>query len=120
MPNLVGIWNPELTREAVQQTITKQLGRVRVSGGVYSEYIATFPGFGMALQDHNLSENGSQPIFSSDQKTALLLDGEINNASELSHEFSTEIENERRSPPEVAAQLIFDKGAGVAHRFNGL
>jgi hypothetical protein len=76
MPNLVGIWSPQLTHKAIQQTITKQLGRVRVSGDVYSEYVATFPGFGMALQDHNLSENGGQPVFSADGKTAFLLDRE--------------------------------------------
>jgi len=119
MPNLVGIWSPELTREAIQQTITKQLGRVRVSGAVCSEYVAIFPGFGMALQDHNLSENGSQPVFSPDGKAAVLLDGEINNASELRHEFAGDLDNKQPSSAALAAQLIFQKGPDVARRFNG-
>jgi hypothetical protein len=45
----------------------------------------------MALSDHNLLENGIQPAISCDRETALLLDGEINNAGELCYQFSSEL-----------------------------
>src|SRR5262245_40641866 len=106
MPNFVGIWSPQLPEEKIQGTIAKQLDRVRVSGSGYREYTATFPGFGMALQDHNLLENGDQPASSPDGQSVLLLDGEINNANELGHQFSADLSKQRLLPPDLALELI--------------
>src|SRR5437016_14538552 len=113
MPNVVGIWGLEHTEAAIQSVLSKQLERVRIAGCTYSEYAATFPGFGMALQDHNLLENGAQPVFSPDGQAVLLLDGEINNASELHQQFSADLGDEHRFPPALALQLILRKEASV-------
>lgn len=119
MPNLVGIWDPELLEDSIKKIVAKQLNRVRVTGSACNEYSVIFPGFGMALQDPSLLDTGIQPVLSSDKKTALLLDGEINNASELRVQFSTELGNQNLSPPELALRLISQHGPSAARLFNG-
>src|SRR5262249_25411814 len=119
MPNLVGIWNPAIDEQSVRQVVGRQLERVRIRDMDYSEYAAIFPGFGMAMQDHDLLENGMQPAFSPDGQIALLLDGEINNANELRHQFSAKLDTQRCSTAELALQLIAEEGPDVARLFNG-
>lgn len=119
MPNLVGIWNPDSSIESVERTLTDQLGRVRIPQIAYAEYRALFPGFGMALQDHGLLENGPQPVFSDDGETALLLDGEVNNATELQKQFSSELPPRALTPPELCLRLILRHGHEIAQLFNG-
>ncbi len=119
MPNLVGIWNPDLSESSVERILASQLGRVRVPHIVYTDYVAVFSGFGMALQDHGLLENGPQPVFSDDRQTALLLDGEVNNAAELQQQFSSELPQKSLTPPDVCLHLILQHGPDIARLFNG-
>src|SRR5262249_24056852 len=106
MPNLVGIWNPDLPEDSIRNIHAKQLHRVRVPHCTYTEYVVAFPGFGMALQDHGLLENGLQPVFSDDNDAGLLLDGEINNARELQQQFVKELPQRVLSPPELCLKMI--------------
>jgi asparagine synthetase B (glutamine-hydrolysing) len=119
MPNLVGIWNPDLAEGAVESILSRQLNRVRVPGHAYTDHRAIFPGFGMALQDHGLMENGPQPVVSDDGQTALLLDGEVNNAAELQQQFAAELPRRSLTPPDVCLHLILRRGPDVARLFNG-
>lgn len=77
MPNLVGIWNPQLTKDEVTSVLTKQLDRVRVPNIKYEEYINAQAGFGVALQDHGILENGPQPAHTDDGHYSLMFDGEV-------------------------------------------
>jgi len=119
MPNLVGIWSPGLTQESVERALDAQLQRVRVPGTAYSDYVAASQGFGMALQDHGLLENGAQPAYGDDRAVALLLDGEVSNASELRQKFSADLPERPLSPPELCLHLILRRGAEVAAFFSG-
>jgi len=120
MPNLVGIWAPGLSRECVTSILSKQLQRVRVPGVNYTEHVAAFSGCAMALQDHGLLENGPQPAVSADGQTALLLDGEVSNASELQRQFPDELTQSELSPPELCLHMILRRGPLAARLFNGL
>src|SRR5262245_58177271 len=73
MPNLVGIWNLELSEQGIREILTKQLHRVRIPKISYDEYIAIHPGFGMGLQDHGILENGRQPVQTEDGRISLML-----------------------------------------------
>lgn len=119
MPNLVGIWSPDLSQEAVSAVLNTQLRRVRVRSEDFKEQLAVFSGFGMALQDHGLLENGSQPAYSADGDSALLLDGEINNAAELQKRFFREPTQNGLAAPELCLRLIALHGHAIARFFNG-
>ncbi len=120
MPNLVGVWATRLSEELIRQTLAAQLNRVRVPGVPYREYVSTHPGFGMALMDHGILENGEQPAESEDGRTALLLDGEINNSEELQKRFRDELPAGRLRLPELCLRLLSRHGPEVVRLFNGL
>jgi len=119
MPNLVGVWSPSLAKDMVERVVARQLDRVRVPRNTYAEYRATFPGFGMALQDHGLLENGIQPAWTENGNIALLLDGEVTNAAELMQRFAPELPHRRLSSPELCLHLIVIHGPAIARTFNG-
>ncbi len=120
MPNLVGVWNPALSEEMIRKMLAKQLHRIRVPNVHYHEYIAAYPGFGVALLDHGIPENGRQPALSDDGRFALMLDGEFFNAHELKKQFRAELPRSDLSPPELCLQLILNQGEEGARLLNGL
>lgn len=120
MPNLVGIWDPRSTAESIRDTLTKQLHRIRIPNIPYDEYLCVHAGFGMALMDHGILENGKQPARSEDGRLSLLLDGELYNANELKHRFRHELPAQDVSTPELCLQLIVQQGEEVVGQFNGL
>ncbi len=120
MPNLVGIWDPELSEELVRSTLAKQLHRVRIPNISYAEYVGAYPGFGMALQDHGILENGRQPVETEDGRLSLLLDGELYNADELKRRFHKELPQRALSSPELCLCLIANYGEEIVNQFNGL
>jgi len=119
MPNLVGIWKPAFSQEEIAKVIARQLQRVRVPGVEYNEYSLVLPGFGMALMDHGLLENGSQPARDEETDTSLLLDGELYNAGELRRRFRERLPADV-STPELCLRLILQEGEDVVRLFNGL
>jgi asparagine synthetase B (glutamine-hydrolysing) len=120
MPNLVGIWHPELPEEAIRTTLSRQLTRVRTSAAKYQEHVLSTPGFGAALQDPGILENGPQPVTSDDGNVSLLLDGEIYNALDLRRRYRSELPVRALTTPEVCLRLILRHGSDVAREFNGL
>ena len=120
MPNLVGIWNPELSQEQIRAALAKQLHRVRIPNIPYDEYVAVYPGFGMGLLDHGILENGRQPAQTDDGRIALMLDGELNNAGELQQQFRCDLPRRDLSPPELCLHLILKHGEEIARLFNGM
>lgn len=120
MPNLVGIWDPKASEERIRQAVLAQLHRVRVPGAAYKEHFAVFPGFGAALLDPGILENGAQPAQTSDGRTSLWLDGELYNASELRQRFRKQLPAQIASTPELCLHLIRLLGENVVSQFNGL
>ena len=120
MPNLVGIWNPDSSEEDIQNTVAKQLKRTRVPGITYTNHSQILPGFGMALMDHGLLENGPQPAQDATGRISLLLDGELYNTSELKRRLSRASQMCSLTPPELCLRLILQEGEDVIRLFNGL
>jgi asparagine synthetase B (glutamine-hydrolysing) len=120
MPNLVGLWNPSLSKESIREMLGKQLRRVRIPGISYSEYRSEHPGFGMALMDHGLLENGEQPTTTSDGRYSLLFDGELCNADELKRRYRSGLSNFDLSTPHLCLQLLLQHGEDIVRAFNGL
>lgn len=120
MPNLVGIWNPDLSREEVNRVLSAQLRRVRVPTVEYTEYREITQGFAAGLLDHGLLENGPQPAVSSDGRKVLFLDGELYNVSELKQQFKHDLPQVDITPPELCVRLISMHGVDVVKSFNGL
>jgi asparagine synthase (glutamine-hydrolysing) len=120
MPNVIGIWDPGRSEESIRAVLARQLHRVRVPNIPYKEYTAVSPGFGMALLDHGILENGEQPVRSEEGHHFLLLDGEIYNAEELDVRFRKALPQRPLSDPELCLELILREGPGVANLFNGL
>lgn len=120
MPNLVGVWNAASSSESIRSTLDGQLDRVRTGLTHYAEYRHVVAGFGMALQDHGLLENGDQPARSKDGRLALLLDGEIYNTEELSLRYRRQLPAQSLGPPQLCLELIASQGPEVAREFNGL
>ena len=119
MPNLVGIWRPASSCEEIAAVIAKQLQRVRVPGIAYTEHSLVRPGFGMALMDHGLLENGRQPVHDEPGGISLLLDGELYNAGELKRRFRDRLPADLTTP-ELCLRLIRQEGEDVVRTFNGL
>lgn len=120
MPNLVGMWAPEMSKESIFKTLCKQLHRVRIPNIAYDEYVDAHPGFGMALQDHGILENGAQPAKTEDGRVSLLLDGELYNGDELKRRFRKELPQCDISLPELCLRLITNYGENIVELFNGL
>jgi asparagine synthase (glutamine-hydrolysing) len=120
MPNLVGIWNPSLTKESIQELIARQLARIRIRGIRYNEYASIHQGFGMALMDHGLLENGRQPVGTADGRYSLFLDGELYNDGELKYQHRQELSGEGLTTPELCLQLFVLHGLDIIRSFNGL
>lgn len=120
MPNLVGVWNPSLPQESIQEMIGNQLQRVRVPMIAYSEYKCVHPGFGMALMDHGLFEHGEQPARTTDGRYFLLLDGELYNDGELKRRHCHNLPEQALTTPELCLQLLLMKGEDIVLSFNGL
>lgn len=119
MPNLVGVFSPTLAEAAVARTLTMQLERVKVPGVAYVEHRAAAAGFGMALQDNGLTENGPQPAATPDGSAILILDGEIHNTAELRRRFARELPQRARSTPELCLHLLLAHGADAAALLDG-
>jgi asparagine synthetase B (glutamine-hydrolysing) len=120
MPNLVGVWDRALSSEAVENTLARQLQRVRVPDIPYEEYKTVYPGFGMALMDHGILENGCQPACSQDGRYSLLLDGELLNCEELKTHFRAFLPPRPLSSPDLCLELLTKCGSEVVASFNGL
>jgi asparagine synthetase B (glutamine-hydrolysing) len=120
MPNLVGIWHPELPEESIRTALSRQLTRVRTAAAKYQEHVLSTLGFGAALQDHGILENGPQPVTSDDGNTSLFLDGEIYNALDLRCRYRRDLPVRALTTPELCLQLILRHGSDVAREFNGL
>ncbi len=97
MPNLVGIRNPALSADGIRVLLSKQLKRTRIPGIEYQEHLCVHPGFGMALMDHGLLENGNQPARTSNG-----------------------LPQQAVSVPELCLQLLTLQGEKVLSQFNGL
>jgi asparagine synthetase B (glutamine-hydrolysing) len=119
MPNLVGIWNPSLPKDDIENAIAKQLRRVCVPHIHYEEYKATYPGFGAVLQDHGILGNGSQPAKHSNDTLTLFLDGELYNSDELRTRFRHDFATAHLSTPELCLALIEKLGLEAVNLFNG-
>ncbi len=120
MPNLVGIWNPDLSADGIRTALTAQMRRVRTSLADYRPYSLVEDGFGAGLLDHGILENGPQPVHSADGSCTLLLDGEILNADELRQKFRAQLPDRDLRPPELCLALIEAQGEEVARLFNGI
>ena len=121
MPNLVGVFRPGWSEEEIAVALRAQLTRVRTLGRAYENHVSASAGFGMALQDHGLLENGRQPASTSDGRFVLLLDGEVLNADELARKYRAELGDATAlHAPQVCLRLIARHGPQIAHEFNGL
>ncbi|MBZ5496007.1 MAG: hypothetical protein LAP85_06350 [Acidobacteriia bacterium] len=120
MPHLVGIWSPESSEQAISACLAKQLERIRIPKAPGVDYLAVYPGFGMAIQDPGILENGPQPAKSEDGRFALLLDGEIWNSEELSRQFRRVLPPGRILGPELCLRLFMQQGTEALHLFNGV
>jgi asparagine synthase (glutamine-hydrolysing) len=120
MPNLVGIWAPGMSEETVRLTVNTQLDRVRVPGIPHVVHLESGAGFGVALMDHGLLDNGPQPARSDDGKLVLMMDGEIYNGGDLKRQFRNQLPERDLSTPELCLWLIAKFGAPVVKEFNGL
>ncbi len=118
MPNLVGVWNPELPADAIRKAVDTQVRRVRTALVPYDDYRLVEDGFGAGLLDHGILENGPQPVHSP-AGGSLFLDGEILNADELRHRFRAALPDRELKPPEIALLLIESQGEEVVRLFNG-
>ncbi|HEX5135436.1 MAG TPA: asparagine synthase-related protein [Planctomycetota bacterium] len=119
MPNLCGIWNPDLPADAVRGIVDAQMQRLRTSLVPYREHRLAEAGFGAGLLDHGILENGPQPVHSLDRGASLFLDGEILNADELRRRFRARLPEGELSPPEIALHLMLAEGDDVVRLFNG-
>lgn len=119
MPNLVGVWDPELSERIIENTIFKQLQRVRVPGVNYVDYVNIHNGFGVGLQDHGILCNGTQPVQIDNGNFSLMLDGELYNIPELLIRYRKQLPDRQMSPPEVCLELIMNFGVKIVNEFNG-
>src|SRR5262249_18518681 len=120
MPNLVGYWNPGASEDAIRNAIAKQLRRVRIENVAYSESTEIAPGFGIALQEHGILDNGAQPVHSDDGQVSLILDGELYDTASLVHAFGKDLPDKPMRAPELCLRLIMKYGPDVVDEFNGL
>lgn len=120
MPNLVGLWRPASSQKEIERTLSQQVQRVRGPGIDYEVHSISFPGFGSALVDHGLLENGPQPAQCETGRYSLLLDGEIYNLHELRHRFRDRRENIGDKAPETCLRLMLSEGEKIVQLFNGL
>jgi asparagine synthase (glutamine-hydrolysing) len=120
MPNLVGIWRPASSQREIDGTLSRQLQRVKVPGIDYAVHSISFPGFGMALMDHGILENGPQPARCDTGRYSLLLDGEIYNLPELKRRFRNQLHATDQKAPEICLRLILSQGEQIVEQFNGL
>lgn len=120
MPNLVGVWAPEFSEEAIRKILLAQVHRVRVPRVEYAEYLQISPGFAVAMLDHGIFENGVQPVTTSDERLSLMFDGELSNADELRRRFQRSLPSFAGATPELCLHLIARHGEEVVNFFNGL
>jgi asparagine synthase (glutamine-hydrolysing) len=120
MPNLVGIWNPALTADSIKEVLTRQLHRTRVPGIAYQEWSSVHPGFGMALMDHGILENGPQPVAAEQGRYSLLFDGELYNAEALKLRYQKQLPREPLTPPALLLHLFLKDGENAMRLLNGL
>lgn len=120
MPNIVGIWDPGASTESIQARLKRQLRRVRVPNINYQEYNVVHAGFGVALQDHGLLENGKQPFQARDSRTYLIMDGEIYNGHELKKKYRDEFDTETLSDGEMILELLIKYGTDIVNVLNGV
>jgi asparagine synthase (glutamine-hydrolysing) len=120
MPNLVGLWSPELPESEIAYLVNKQLDRVRTPQTTYVDYVSTHRGFGAGLQDHGILGNGEQPAKIDDGSLSLLLDGEIYNLVDLCTQYRERLPDcQNLTPPQRCLQLINLLGISVVNEFNG-
>jgi asparagine synthase (glutamine-hydrolysing) len=119
MPNLAGVWNPDLPADRIRGAVDAQMRRLRTSLADYREHRIAEDGFGAGLLDHGILENGPQPVHAADGSASLFLDGEILNADELRCRFRAKLPGRELSPPEIALHLMLSEGDEVVRLFNG-
>jgi asparagine synthase (glutamine-hydrolysing) len=119
MPNLVGLWNPKLSKSEIALCVEQQLRRVRVPGIKYSDYLNVQDGFGIGFQDHGIHCNGEQPARMNDGDLSLMLDGELYNIAELLVRFRDHLPNRTMGQPEICLHLIAKFGVEIVNEFNG-
>jgi asparagine synthase (glutamine-hydrolysing) len=120
MPNVVGIWDPKSSEEQIRQVLSKQLHRVRIPGVDFKECVSVHAGFGAALLDPGILDNGAQPAKTTDGRFSLLFDGELYNAGELNYRFRKILPKDAVSTAELCLHLILAEGEDVIRLFNGL
>lgn len=120
MPNLVGIWRSASSQAEIERVLSQQLERVRVPGIDYEIHSVSFPGFGMALMDHGILENGPQPAKDETGRYFLLLDGEIYNVEELRRRLGNQERFASERTPGLCLRLILSEGDKAIELLNGL
>jgi asparagine synthase (glutamine-hydrolysing) len=119
MPNLVGIWNPDLSEPDIRAALDRQLLMVRTSTTAYATHRYADRGCGVGLLDHGILENGPQPAMTEDGRHVLFLDGEILNADELKRQYRSELDGKAPTPAELVLTLITKHGEDIVGQFIG-
>ena len=120
MPNLGGIFDLRVSDRELRQHHDMQLARLRVPPSGYAVHQLINKDCIVSLLDNGLLGNGPQPVWSSDGKYALIIDGEIFNAKELAikHELCDAATDE--SVPSICLLLYQRFGDALYEQLNGL
>lgn len=114
MPNLAGTWKPGAPPEEVERLLSEQLKWIRIPGGGFAENRFAGRGYAAAHLDNGILENGPQPARAGE--SALFLDGEISNRTELYSKHKRLFPRGEPSPPELCLALIEALGSAAAAR----
>ena len=109
-----------MSEKTIRLTVDTQLNRVRVPEISYAVHAECGPGFGVALMDHGLLDNGTQPVRSDDGRLILMIDGELYDGGDLKRRFRNELPENNFSTPELCLWLIAKFGTLIVDQFNGL
>lgn len=112
MPNLAGIWKPGASPEEAERHLSEQLKWIRIPGGGFTEARFADRGFAAAHLDNGILENGPQPARAGG--SALFLDGEITNRTELYAKHKRLFPRGEPTPPELCLALLETLGASAA------
>jgi len=72
----------------------------------------------LSIQD--LSENGSQPMFSSDKRYVIIFNGEVYNHLDIRREFLTDINFKSSSDTETVLYAYIKHGVSIFEKMNGI
>jgi asparagine synthase (glutamine-hydrolysing) len=119
MPNIVGIWRPESTRDEIDESLRHQLSTVKARVTSYAEHTHVSAGFGMANQTHEIFENGPQPAYNATRSLALIVDGELANEEELKKRYGRTLPAEAAGTAGLCLALIEEFGTAIVAEFHG-